>query len=289
MADLSDVENALVAFIDGVLYPHGDANPSATGDTIRIYAGWPNSAQLDTDLAASVANVSVFPIENLERNTTRYARDDVSFTTPAITTLTATVNRYQIAIGGTVSVPQNVVAICGGRYVFSYAVQAGDTLASIAQGLATLIAARFPGTGAAGPLITVAGSPGIITALVAGMGSVWTEQRRQNKGFDISVWASTPAQRSNIGKLIDLAFAETDWLTLSDKSAARVLYEGTSEIDKEQKVAIYRRCFRFMVEYPTATVTAAPAVASFVLDLQAGPSPDGTVAEATGPTAVVAI
>ncbi len=287
MADLVDVENALVTLITAQLYPSGGSGPSITGDVVNIYAGWPNAAQLDSDSAAGIANVSVFSLPNVERNTTRYRRDDTSFTTPATTTLTATVTRNQIAIGGTVSTPQNVVAICGGRYAFSYAVQAGDTLSSIAAGLAALIAARFSGSSSAGPVISIAGSPGIIVARVAAMGTVWTEQRRQNKGFDISIWSSSPAQRERIARVLDPIFAETDWLTLADGGAARFLYEATLEEDEAQKVGLYRRCMKFMIEYATATVTAAPAVASFALDLQGGPSPDGTVAASTGPTSVV--
>lgn len=75
MADLSDVESSLVTVIAGLLYPNGTGQPSSVGIPCKVFAGWPTAAQLDADLVAGVANVSVYPTQ-IERNTTRYPRDN---------------------------------------------------------------------------------------------------------------------------------------------------------------------------------------------------------------------
>jgi len=61
MADLSDVSNALVTTIAGIVYPNGTGAGSITGDPVKIYAGWPNAKQLTDDLAAGMVHVSIFP------------------------------------------------------------------------------------------------------------------------------------------------------------------------------------------------------------------------------------
>ena len=60
MADISDVENALVAAISAALYPNGAGGASAAGLPCRIYRGWPNGRALDDDLAGGVASVTIF-------------------------------------------------------------------------------------------------------------------------------------------------------------------------------------------------------------------------------------
>lgn len=281
MADLTDVENAIVSLIDAALYPTGDGNPSATGDTIKIYPGWPNAAQLDADVAAKVVNISVFPLPGVERNTTRYRREPKTLTSP-VHTLSATVSGNAVTIGGTVSTPQNIVVLCGSRFVFPYGVQSEDTLASIAAALAVLIAAVFPGTSASGPTINIVGEPSIVQARVGGAGTTWTELRRQNKGFDVSIWASSPTQRAAVAKVVDIALAQIDWLTLADQSAARMILESSIDFDEAQKVTIYRRCFRLMIEYPTSVTKTDYEIGVVEVTVTGGVSPDGSADNVDG-------
>lgn len=258
MADESDVGNVLVGLVSGVAYPNGTASPSIVNAGVMIYRGWPNSAQLDKDLAAGKAHVSIFAPAGMERNTTRYGRDDIEIA-PAHT-LTAAVAGNQVTIGGTVSTPQNVLVLCGARFVFSYSVQNADTLASIAAALAAMIAASFPGTSASGSAITISGSPGIVQARVAGQGQVWTEQGRQEKSFWITCWCPTPTMRDVLAPAIDLALRQLDFITMSDQGAARLRYSSSRTSDEGSKVQIYRRDLVYSVEYATATVTDAPEI-----------------------------
>lgn len=76
MADLADVENALKALILGVIYPNGPSQPSIVNKQVTIGRGWPIAADIDTAMAAGNVIVSIFSPPGMERNTTRYPRDD---------------------------------------------------------------------------------------------------------------------------------------------------------------------------------------------------------------------
>lgn len=269
MADTSDVENALQALVVSAIYPNGTSQPSIVAKDLFIYRGWPRSAQLDTDLAAGKAHISIFPPEGMERNTTRWPRDEEVVSTP-VHTLTAVVSGNTIIIGGTVAVPQNVVAVAGTQYAFAYAVQANDTLATIAAHLAALIAASFPGTAASGAVITVAGKPGILQARVVSAGQIATEQKRQEKTYWITCWCPTPAMRDILAPAIDVALSQLDFITVgTEQSEARLRYVGSRVSDEGQKVQLYRRDLVYTAEYGTFTITPAYEVGA--VGLTSGP------------------
>lgn len=269
MADLSDVETALVNFVAAAVYPNGTSQPSVADADVRIYRGWPIGDQLDADLAAGKCHVSVYSQPNVERNTTRYPRDVQVLAAP-VHTLTVTVDGNVITLGGTVSTPQNVIVLCARNARFVYSVQADDTLATIAAAVAALIAAQFPGTSSSGPTIAVSGAPGIIVARIASQGSTWTEQRRQERGMQITCWCPTPALRDALAPAIDVAFAQIDWLTMPDGGAARIRYERNCESDSAEKVQLFRRDLFYGVEYATATTETAPEVGDIALTQEIG-------------------
>src|ERR1700709_1058091 len=72
MADISDVEQAVVATVTDILYPAGSTQSSIIGALCRIYRGWPNSSTLNADLAAGFANITVATDNDSGRTTTRY-------------------------------------------------------------------------------------------------------------------------------------------------------------------------------------------------------------------------
>lgn len=251
MADLADVENALVALIAQTLYPNGTGQPSVTGTPAIIYAGWPTSSRLDADLLAlsqgqvgGKIHVSVFPT-NTERNTTRYMRQwqPVSNPTP---TLTLTISGQQVTVGGTVSTPQNVMLMVG-HQPYVYAVQGADTLTSIATALAALI----PGASSAGPIVTLAASAVLTAARVGGSGTSIMETRRQERVMQITAWADTPARRDAVIQAIDPVLAQIQFLTLVDQTAARLIYRSSRKDDMVQKANLYRRDLLYSVEYAT--------------------------------------
>lgn len=252
MADLVDVENELVQLIASTIYPNGTSQASVTGVPTTIYVGWPTASNLDADLAALAIgggkmHVTVFPLD-AERNTTRYPRAWQQVQAPAVT-LTLTQAGQQVTVGGTVSTPQNVVLMVGYK-PYVYAVQATDTLASIAASVAALIS----GATAAGAVITVPNSLLITAARVGAAGTNIMEVRRQERVFQITVWADTPAHRDAAAQAIDVALAQMEFITLADQTAARLIYRGSFVDDMVQKANLYRRDLRYSVEFAT-TVT----------------------------------
>ena len=280
MASLTDVCNALATKIAATVYPNGTGQASVSGFDIRIFEGWPNPLSLDKDLLAGKANVSIYPSGG-ERNTTRFSRDwqQLSITPP---TLTIVIAGQTITIGGTPSTPQNVAAIVNGL-AFVYPVQAGDNLTNIATGLAALINASVADTTSAGAVITLPASAKIKAARIGTQGTSIRELRRQERVFQITIWANTPQNRDAVANPIDTALAAISFLTLADQSAARVIYKNSPMTDNFQKSKLYRRDFNYSVEWATteiATDTAITVVQENIAD-----QPEG----ATAPIATVQI
>lgn len=269
MADLSDIENALVALIAQTVYPNGTGQASAAGFPAKIYPGWPTQSQLDADLHAGTVHVTVFPRPE-ERNTTRYSKDwkDLSTSTP---TITLTISGQTITVGGTVpgsNNPQNVAVIANGQS-FLYAVQTSDTLTSIATALATAIAAGIPGTTNTGAVITLPSDARIAAARVGIGGTLIREVRRQERLFQITLWTDTPTHRAALAALIDPVLADTQFLTMADQTAARLIYKGSPITDGMQKSKLYRRDLLYTVEYATTQTASATQILTEQLNVTA--------------------
>lgn len=269
MADLSDVGNALVAFAAQTLYPNGTGQPSVAGFGVRVYQGWPNPQQLDDELKAGIAHVSVYPHPE-ERNTTRYSKDwkQLWISSP---TLTLTVAGQTITIGGTTPAannPHNVAVVANGRS-FIYVVQITDTLTGIATALAALIAVHIPGTTSAGAVITLPGTARISAARVGVTGTMIREVRRQERLFQVSIWTDALDHRDAVARPLDVALAATQFLTLTDQTAARVIYKGSTVTDQYQKDKLYRRDLLYTVEYATTQTTGATQIITDQMNITA--------------------
>lgn len=274
MADLSDVSAALVNLIAATVYPNGTGNASVAGVPVRVYAGWPNPAQLDADLRAAtpVCHVSVFP-QAAEKNTTRYPTDwkPVTVNTP---TLTLTIAGQTVTVGGTVPAsnnPHNVVVLANGK-AYVYTVLVSDTLASIAAALAALIAVDIATTSAAGPVITLPNTARILAARVGITGTALREVRRQERGFQIGIWADTPTHRDAIAGLIDPVLAFTTFLTMPDGTGARLVYKSSMISDALQKDRLYRRDLMYSVEYATTLTEVETQISQDQVNLSAAAS-----------------
>ena len=269
MADIDDVSDALVAAIAQVVYPNGTAEPSVSGLPTAIYAGWPQSSQLDKDLAGFAngkggrIHVTIFPT-GTEKNITPYLRDwvEASFSEPTLT-LTAVGN--QVTIGGTVATPQNVALIVDGQ-AYAYALQAGDTLTSIA----TALAVQVPGASSTGAVITFSPTARITAARAGATGTAIRELRRQHKVLQITVWADTPENRKATAKAIDEAMAAEEWITLGDGSASRLTYQASKQDDATQRAGLYRRDIQYTAEYATTETITTTGVIVIELDLHTG-------------------
>lgn len=264
MADVTDVADALVSLISAALYPNGTSQPSAANSLpCVIYQGWPQPKQLDADLGAATPkiHVSVYPRDE-ERYVEQFPNTASTVTVNAIT-LTATIASQQITIGGAVPSPtfyaHNVSILVNGKY-YVYAVQASDTPTSIATALATLINADVAGTSNTGPVITLPAGARIAAARVGTIGTQYRELRRQERGFQVTVWANCHSSRNAVAKVIDVAIAQTQFLTLVDGYSGRLRYRSSPMSDDLEKSRIYRRDFMMTVEFATTVQIVATQV-----------------------------
>ena len=269
MADITDVSNALVTVIAGIVYPNGTSQPSITGAPVLVYQGWPDAVQLRADLAAGKVHVSVFPQPNMLRIIDT-AMSDWSTPSAPVNTITLTLSGQTVTVGGTVSTPQNAALVVDNK-AYVYAVPAGDTLASIATALAALVNADQTAT-AVGAVVTIPNAK-YISPRVGGQGVAVRETRRQEQGYQITVWANCFDQRDPIAAAIDSALSGIPHLTLADQSAA-LRFKNSRQDDSQQKEGIYRRDLMYAVEFSTFASQTLTQITATVENMSAGPSLD---------------
>ncbi len=199
MADLSDVENAVVLEVTNALYPQGISQASIVGATCRVYRGWPITASLNTDLAAGVVNMAIFPTNKPDEIPDPYF--DRSYATIAPTTMIASVAGQVVTFSGLVASNQVVGLLIDG-VPFSYAVNAGDTSQSIAANLAVLINVTRV-VSVSGSTITIPAARSLIARAVTN--SAFSQGvRRQRRGIDVSCWCPSAALRDSVCRTVDI-------------------------------------------------------------------------------------
>jgi len=251
VADIADIERAFVDTIGAALYPNGSSQPSITRDDVRVVRGWPNAAALDADLKEGIATVSVFSRPGMTRLTTRFPREwlDGVITPP---TMTATTAGDTVTFGGHGGVEQNVgIKTAAGAWI--YGAHAEDTPRSVAYTLAGMV----PGASYDGMFsVVVPGAAGLL-GRVGGKGNAGKEIRRQEQGFLITCWCSTPEQRDAVAAAVDVALAQIDWLSLSNGELGRLKYANSVVTDVPTKDALWRRDLTYSVEYATTIYQTA--------------------------------
>lgn len=256
MADIDDITARLAAIIADVLYPNGTSQPSICGIGVAVSPGWPLPAQLDADIKANRARVTVYARGD-GRNTTRYPVVWQE-TQAAAQTLTLSHTDTTVTLGGTVSTPQ--VVVVNGQ---AYAVQPTDTLDSIAAGVAALI----PGASSAGPVVSC--PTGIKQAALAATGTVSKETRRQTETLQVTVWAESPQARGLVAKAVDTALSELSRFDV-DGASVRLFWRSAINIDRSENALIYRRDILYSIEYPTVVSQVATQIATPIVNTTVG-------------------
>jgi hypothetical protein len=255
MADQSDIEEALVAFIAGAIYPDGTDAPSVPGPECRIYRGWPHSAALDADLRQGVVNVTVFAGPGEGRATTRYNEEWTAV--PVSPTLTALVSGESVIFQGTANAGQ-IAGVLVDERTYVYRVQSGDTAAMVAANIAVLLRMDRI-VQLTGSTLSVPGAGKLVVRIVADA-QARKEVRRQSQVFKVSCWCPTPETRDATVAAIDQSFADLRFLNLPDGSQGRLTYSGTTAFDRSQDALLYRRDLLYDVEYPTILTALQPAM-----------------------------
>ena len=285
MADLSEVSTAIVGLFAPYIYPNGTGQHSSITAPCKIYPGWPVPNQLQADLLAGTVNISVYPQPSIERVTTRYPTDwrDYINVTP---TVTATVSGLTVTLGGTFTAGHFVTIFAGSNVSSSYGSITGlssdgfeyftyvPIMATDINGLAAGLAAQFPVgvvASVAGPVITFAAQyQGRLKVRTGAPNTVIRELRRQQRGYQIVIWAPTPDLRSAAAKIIDPILSSTDFVTLPDSTFCWLTYRASNDDDNREPNSLYRRDIFLWAEYPTTQTMTAYPVTDFVTQYVAG-------------------
>jgi hypothetical protein len=255
MADLADVENAIVAQVVGALYPNGILQSSVTGATCRVYRGWPSPAALNSDLSAGTVNVTVFPATVPDEVPDRYF-DAVYADIPAIA-LKANVSGQSVTISGLVGSNQIVGLLIDG-VPLAYSVNINDTPVGIAANIATAISGGRIAI-LSGSTITIPDAKSLV-ARIATNAMISQAMRRQRREIQVCCWCPSPLLRDQVSKSVDLVLAASSFIDLADNTKAHVHYISTQVYDLSQNALLHRRdlCYRF--EYTIIDSTTAPVM-----------------------------
>lgn len=247
MADISQVLNTFLGLATTAIYPNGTSQPSVAGVDVTLMSGWPIRNRIDDIIKAGKAAVSVFATEK-ERVVTKFERNFVQ-STIASPTLSVVVGINTITINGIVTLPQSVMAIVNG-IGYGYAVQAGDTLSTIATALAALI----PNASATLNVITITGAY-YINARNSTAGTSIAELSRVEQVFTVTCWAPTPDIRTALGIGIRQYIDTTYRVPMIDNVYAQIFYYGTlPDDDSESKSNVFIRKINYLIQYAT-TIT----------------------------------
>ncbi len=255
MADLSDVENSIVALVNGALYPMGPNQDSVVDTICRVYRGWPSPANLNSDLALGNINVSVLPASSTDEVLAIYLDEPRSKI--VATALVASVAGQQVTFSGLSEEGQNVGLLID-RIPFSYRVVFGDTPASVAANLSVLIGQARIAT-LSGSTVSIPGAASI-AARVVGTAVVSRNLRRQCRDIQISCWCPSTALRDSVCKVVDNSLAMTSLVDLSDGTKSRIHYLSTQIHDQSQNALLFRRDLCYKCEYSTIGTTTAPVM-----------------------------
>jgi hypothetical protein len=255
MADLSDVETAVLACVTGCIYPNGTDAPSSIGPSCRLYRGWPMSASLNADLAAGKVNITISPDSQPGRTTTRYAPQWSG--TSCACSVSANIMDCCVTFSGTVTSGIAIGLRIDSR-AYSYRPLATDTLDIIAAVMAAQIQQDQIAL-ASGATVTIPGATALAARTVSDSVSL-QEIRRQERQIRVICWCSNPGLRDTASSVVDTGLAGQPFVVLEDGSSARITYEGTLVYDQSQNALLYRRDLLYMAEYPTMITGTMPGM-----------------------------
>ena len=254
MADLTDVQTGLVALISQILYPNGTANPSVSGTSYKIYPGWPQPQTLDADMASGIVHVSVFA-PPMSRTIPQMGNNRWQQSTVGAQTITGSVAGDVLTLSGTISTPMAALVTANGT-LYSYAVQATDTLTSIC----TALASQIPNATSSNATLTVPNAWQLSVAFSVGSTAI-KEVGRQQQLFQVSVWAPTPGARQTAAIAIDPLLRDQIRIALPDNTWCQIRARSMADTDANQKPALFIRHLHYECEYATIVSQATQTVA----------------------------
>ena len=253
MADLSDVETAIVGLLTDALYPGGLASSSRVGAVCRIYRGWPLPASLNSDLSNNIVNVTVFPSAVPDEVLSPYLDESVAVS--AVCTMDASVSHETVTFTGIASVGQTAGVLIDGS-TYTYKVIEGDTTQIVAANFAVMLQINRPAllTGAS----VVIPAARRLEARVFSDAMLIYERRRQRKQVKVSCWCPSPSLRDKVGGCIDLSVSAHRTILLADGTHSYIQYLSTEVFDQSQSSFLFRRDLNYTVQYSLCRSELAP-------------------------------
>ena len=294
MATQEDVENALVGLCAGALFssPYTPGSPAASlaGLTLKLYRGWPDSANIDADAAQSllatpvlIGHVCIFAVPNAVRDVTRVELGWHVAVRGAPTLTAELTGNTTIAFGGAGGVGQVVQVTVGSRAAqqsVAYRLVSTDTPSTVAPALVGLLSGLRPAvtasaTGAA--LSITSAQPG--TVAIAADGVAVMETQRQEQLFKISIYCPTPPTRGAVSDAISHALAAVGlgsdgtgligrFLAADGLSWCKISFVSDLTNDRTSKAYLWLKQFSYCVEYPTLLAAAQPAMLAGAAELR---------------------
>ncbi len=255
MADLCDVEAALVAAISGAAVPGTGVLPVLGGVAVRVYRGTPQISALTQDAASCIVDVIVFPVPDATRNTTRWG---CLSTTSAIAAGLSVIMTGQTATFSGVAVAGELAGVLVDGQPYVYQARTGDSADLVAATLGQDVRAQQVAW-VQNASLTIPGATNLV-ARTAGVASVFEECARQEQDFRVSVFAPTPAARDGVCRALGSALSIIGFLTLADGTAGRLRYQKTASFDGDQVASVYRRDIVYSVEYSTTSTLQTPTM-----------------------------
>jgi hypothetical protein len=306
MADSSDVEAALAAYIATIVVPNGPASPPIAGIAVTVGRGYPGSTRLDAAVSEGRSWVTVVESPGFYRETTGFINYRVVIPPPPAT-LDMSVSGSSVLLSGA-AYPGAIVGIRIGREPFSYLCGPSDSLFSVACALTQAIAGSAltddsgnkltddsgnvmvtgiqavvldgttPLTQADGTPIAEPASPSdpltislgtslAVTVQTGGTGQIVTGTRWQEAAFNVTIWAPDPTTRDILAKAIDGALSAVNWVYFPEGTAGQIRFRGNKSTDQSERARVWVRTLVLSILYPTVTVTPAATMVWPVSDI----------------------
>jgi len=246
MADIDDVSNAIASLVSTAIYPNGISQPSISGAQVRIFPGWPLPAQLDTDMAAGISNVSIFPMAGATA-TPFQILDEWYTIVPPVHGMGVSVVGNAVTLTGTPGPTEFCAIVLDNKYAFS---RTGSTSAAILSALLADIVAIYPSSSLLGNTLTIVGAAYVVPRIGA-QGIIGRVVHRQRQGIMVTVWSPTPSARTVLASAVSVSLSANVRVPLPDTSQMILVYNRTSVIDTWEALTVYRRDMIVDAEYAT--------------------------------------
>lgn len=284
MADISDVEKAVVSLLAQYLFPNVDYVPgtpvlSSVGVTVRLGRRFQPQNVIATDTSKGrkvrgfdqkiigdnpstpappvdstlIADVVVEAASGMSRDEDRYLRHwEVASRTPI--TLTATVSGSTVTWTGSCTTGQGT-GVAYGHTSYPYRLQATDTPQTVAQA----VAAKIAGATVSGSTVTLPTLLPVSTGVVAD-GVLIEEISRRGQVYRITVLAPDPDSRDALGNVIEVAMMTARSFTMPDTSTTLApVFTGAFGGDDQMTAPMWRRDLTYRIEHAVTRSITVPA------------------------------